>query len=207
MENHPHTRLATTGALSQIGGPAARAAVPFLKQLLKTPDELLRVRAAQALWQLECQADQVVPVLIQLLQPGGQSRSHAAEVLGGMGEAARQAVPALRGCLDDRSFLAMWVRFQATRALWRIERNTEASLPVLLALVRDCRKAGVLVATQAAETLGEMGASAQEAVPGLRAALADDVRPFGGIVDDLVILDDEFCSAVSLALRRIEEDR
>jgi hypothetical protein len=70
-------------------------------------------------------------------------------------------------------------------------------------LLSDLGQVGALVATQAAEALGEMGAVAREAIPVLRAALAEDVRPFGGIVDEIVIRDEAFCSTVAESLRRI----
>ncbi len=54
------------------------------------------------------------------------------------------------------------------------------------------------------EALGEMGAVAREAIALLRAALAGDVRPFAGVVDEIVIQDEAFCSAVAESIRRIE---
>jgi len=146
-------------------------------------------------------------VLIELLQPGGKNRSLAADVLGEIGNAARDAVRALRACLEDRSFHSMWVKLQAARAIWRIDRSTDGSLPVLLGLLRDLGQVGALVATQAAEALGEMGAVAREAIPVLRAALAGDVRPFRGSADEIMIQDEAFCSTVAESLRRIEGDR
>jgi HEAT repeat protein len=207
VKKQPHTQLAAILALGQIGGTEARAAIPILKQLLRSQDELVRIRGAQTLWQIDRRADKVLPVLIELVQPGRKSRYHAAEALGSMGEVARKAVPALRACLDDRSFHAMWVHLKAAQALWRIDRSANESLPVLVGLLRDFRNIGPLVATQAAESLGEMGAIAQEALPVLRTALAGDIRPFGGSVDEIVIQDEEFCSTVTEAIRRIEVGR
>src|SRR5262249_3688163 len=109
--------------------------------------------------------------------------------------------------LEDRSFRSSWVKLQAARAIWRIDRSTEGSLPVFIRLLSDPGQVGALVATQAAEALGEMGAVAGEAIPVLRAALAEDVRPFGGIVDEIVIRDEAFSSTVAESLRRIEGDR
>jgi HEAT repeat protein len=203
MKKYPHTCLAVTLALGQIGGPEGGAAVSLLTKLLRSQDEPVRIRAAQTLWRIDRRADQVLPVLIESLQPGGKNRSQAAEVLGEIGTAARDAVPALRACLEDRSFHSRWVKLQAARAIWRIDRSTEGSLPVFIGLLGDPGQVGALVATQAAEALGEMGAVAMEAIPVLRAALAEDVRPFGGIVDEIVIRDEAFCSTVAEALRRI----
>ena len=104
-------------------------------------------------------------MLIELLQPGGRNRSLAAEVLGEMGTVARDAVPALRACLEDRSFRSRWVRRPAARAIWRIDQSADSPLPVLIGLLRDLGQVGALVATQAAAALGEMGAVALEAIP------------------------------------------
>jgi HEAT repeat protein len=144
-------------------------------------------------------------VLIELLQPEGKNRSLAADVLGEIGSAARDAVPALRACLNEsRSFHSTWVKLQAARAIWRIDRSADGSLPVLIGLLRDPGKVGALVATQAAEALGEMGEVAREAIPVLRAALAEDVRTFGGIIDEIVLQDEAFCATVAESIRRIE---
>lgn len=207
LKKQPHTRMAAALALGQIDGTEARAAVRLLKKLLGSRDELVQIRAAQALWQIDRRADQVLPVLIELLQPNRTNRAHVAEVLGEMGEPAREAGPALRACLDAGGFHAMWIQLEAARALWRIERAVAESLPVLIGLLREPRAVGALVATRAAETLGEMGGLAREAVPMLRAAAEGDLRPFGGLVDEIVIQDEAFCSAAAEALRRIEGDR
>jgi HEAT repeat protein len=204
MKKHPHTCLAVTLALGQIGGPEARAAIPMLKKLLRSEDEPVRIRAAQTLWRIDRRADQVLPVLVELLQPGGENRALAAEALGEMGTVAAAAVPALRACLEDRSFHWRWVRLQAARAIWRIDRSADRSLPMLVELLQDPGRVGAPVATKAAEALGEMGAVAGEAIAVLRAALAGDVRPFAGVVDEIVIQDEAFCSTVAESIRRIE---
>jgi hypothetical protein len=36
---------------------------------------------------------------------------------------------------------------------------------------------------------------------------AEDIRPFGGFADEIVIQDEAFCSAVTESLRRIEVGR
>ena len=71
MRSHPHTRGAVALALSQIGGPEAHAAVPLLKELIRSPDDFVRISAARYLWRLDRRVDQVFPVLMKQLQPGG----------------------------------------------------------------------------------------------------------------------------------------
>ena len=204
MKKQPHTQQAAALAVGQIGGPEAGAAVSFLRKLLRSGDHLVRLSAARSLWRINRRADEVLPVLIELIRPGAANRWRVAEALGEMGEAARPTVPALRACLEDRSMHARWMHLKAARALWRIEHRADWSLPVLAELVRDRNGGGVLVSTEAAEALGEMGAAAREALPILRAAAMGDVRPFRGSTDLSVNQDEAFCAAVEEAVRRIE---
>lgn len=200
----PTTQLAVAMALGKIGGNEARAAIPFLSEFLCSQSELVRIRGAQALWRFDRNKTRVLPVLIELLGPDMKNRSLAAEVMAELGELAVEGVPALRDCLQDQSFLAMWIRLKAAYALWRIERKPDAVLPVFMGLLQRPNKNGPMVATQAAEALGEMGVMAKQAVPLLRTAIAGDIRPFSGSVEDLVIQDEMFCEAVAEALRKIE---
>ncbi|MER6129230.1 HEAT repeat domain-containing protein [Streptomyces sp. NPDC001795] len=89
----------------------------------------------------------------------------AARVLGALG--AQDAIPVLRGLLDGACALT------AATALWSVEGDTDAVLPVLrreLGAERTHRRRA------AAEALGRIGAEARSAVPGLRAmAVSDDV--------------------------------
>jgi HEAT repeat protein len=205
LKKYPRTRQATALALAQIGGPAARGAVPFLEKLLGSQDEPVCIRAAQALWRIDQRTEVALPVLIERLRPGGMNRWLAALALGEMGELARDALPALRACLGDSSFDASWVRLEAARAIWRIACRAEWSIPVLAALLKDPSAVGPLIATKAAEALGEMGPAARQCVPVLRAAVAGDLRPFRATADS-VMQDEAFCSAVAASLRKIEGD-
>ncbi len=206
MEEGPLEQENAAMAIGQIGGPEARAAIPFLEILLRSPDEMTQIRAAQALWRIDGRTQPALDMLRTSLR--GQCPAPAAEVLGEMGEAAQSAVPALVATLGDTSPFAHGVRLEAAIALWRIEHRTDRSLPVLIGLFRD-PDAGALVATRAAEALGEMGADAREAVPPLREAAAADVRPFHHpfqYSSEFVIEDEALRSAVAQALRRIEGD-
>jgi HEAT repeat protein len=106
-------------AAHMLGGMRAEAAIPALTECLQSLDEVLRCRAAEALWRIDRRNHQVVPVLIEELQEGSESdRRLAAEVLGAMGEDAKVAVPALREVLKhaDKS-----VREAAAQALKKID--------------------------------------------------------------------------------------
>src|SRR5262249_36969573 len=140
---------------------------------------------------------------------GGRCRSMAAEVLGEMGEAAREAIPVLGDCLEDASPSAEWIHLEAAVALWRIEHRVDRALPVLIGLLEDPGPAGLNIAKRAAVALGEMGAEAREAVPLLRRATAGDVRSAGSLFHapgQAVIEDDAYLSTIAEALRRIEGD-
>ncbi len=206
MEEEPEVQQYVAIAIGQISGPEARAAIPFLETLLGSPDELTRLRAAQALWRIDGRIQPALDMLTTCLR--GQYRSPAAEMLGEMGETAQRAVPGLVAALGDTSPHARRVRLEAATALWRIEHCTDRSLPVLIQLLRDPGPS-TSVATRAALALGEMGADAREAIPGLREAAAADVRPFGHLCQyssDFVIEDEALRLAVGEALRRIEGD-
>jgi HEAT repeat protein len=126
-----------------------------------------------------------------------------------MGEAAREAVPALVACLEEASSSENWVRLEAAVALWRIEHRVDRALPALIGLLQDPGPAVAIpsIVTRAAEALGEMGARARAAVPLLRQAAEGDVRP--SVRSDLyptedLIKDDAFLLAIAEALWRIE---
>ncbi|MES9805853.1 HEAT repeat domain-containing protein [Streptomyces cinereoruber] len=139
-------------------GPAAREAVPDLRALLADGSAAVSTAAAGALWAVEEDPAEVLPVLERWLRPDlpGADRCAAARVLGGIGPSAVAAAPALRPALGSRD---LWVRVRAAAALWRVTGETEEALPVLLAAWEEDRHARVDIA----ECLAEMGPAASEA--------------------------------------------
>ncbi|MFC8790094.1 HEAT repeat domain-containing protein [Streptomyces cinereoruber] len=139
-------------------GPAAREAVPDLRELLADGSAAVSTAAAGALWAIEEDPAEVLPVLERWLRPDlpGADRCAAARVLGGIGPSAVAAAPALRPALGSRD---LWVRVRAAAALWRVTGETEEALPVLLAAWEEDRHARVDIA----ECLAEMGPAASEA--------------------------------------------
>jgi HEAT repeat protein len=83
--------------LDTIGyGTRSNLAAPILKELLQTSDLLTRVRAANALWDLDPQPKPVLPIYLQgIKDPDFRIRHQAAEGLVRLGPAAREAIPAL----------------------------------------------------------------------------------------------------------------
>ncbi|GGR33326.1 HEAT repeat domain-containing protein [Streptomyces roseolus] len=139
-------------------GPAAREAVPELRDLLGSGSAAVSAAAARALWAVEGDAGAVVPVLVRWLRPGssGTDRCAAAQALGAIGPAAAGAARALRPGLTSRD---LWERVRCAAALWRVSGETERTLPVLLAAWEENRHARVEIV----ECFAEMGRAASAA--------------------------------------------
>src|SRR5262245_38662776 len=103
-----------------------------------------------------------VPALTQALSDkSGTVRERAAEVLGLIGEDAREAVPALTNALKDRS---EEVRSEAADALGRIGPEAKTAVGPLIKLLKDPSDS---LREAAARGLGGIGPDAKEAVPDL----------------------------------------
>ena len=98
-----------------------------------------------------------------------EERLEAVGALGRMGEAAREAVPALMHALEN-DFMAE-VRCQATEALGQMGEAAREAVP---ALTHALEKDGDGVRAAAARALGQMGEAAREVVPALIHALEKD---------------------------------
>ena len=114
-------------------------------------------------------------------------RFHAAVALGNLGPAAQAAVPAL-------IHTALWdedaaVRVEAAVALWKIDRKGPLAIPALADALADENE---LICWMAADSLGQIGPEAREAVPALQGALR---RPF-----KIALVR----KGVALALQRVE---
>jgi HEAT repeat protein len=84
-------------------GPAARAAIPVLRESLKDRDPLLQLDAAAALWNIDPQtAPETVPVLISVLRRR-VNQTQVVQTLGNMGTEAKVAVPTLQQLLQRES--------------------------------------------------------------------------------------------------------
>lgn len=149
-------------ALGRIG-PAAGEAGPAIRERLGSDTPDMAVTAAIALWRIEENAGDVLPVLLGNL--GGRHASQTADALGRLGPAAMDAVPRLRGQLSGDS---PWHRRAAALALWRITGDAEAALPALRTLWRQHPHQRPHIA----EHLCEMGATAALIEPLLREEIA-----------------------------------
>jgi HEAT repeat protein len=107
-------------------GDKARVALPQLEQLLQSPNIRVRVRVAGAIWKLD-QRTNVLSVLLEALQDEsihrGSVKKYAAEALGEMGPAAKDAVSLLKAMLTDRQ---SGLRQAAAEALDKLPRAATA---------------------------------------------------------------------------------
>jgi HEAT repeat protein len=143
--------------------PAIRSALKGL--VLTERDAAIRTAALMALVQIGPQTRSQVPALIDALADEvAFVRLNAAHTLREMGPAARAAIAALTtASLRDADFR---VRFESAIALWKIDRRTHG---VLTTLIQGLQHEEELLRWMAADTLGEMGDEAREAVPALLA--------------------------------------
>jgi HEAT repeat protein len=105
--------------LGEIGSPAT-AAVPSLKQAMRSRNTWLRAVAARALWRINGEADPVLPALAGALQVTKSSQTEAiiaAMTLAEMGPAARAALPELQ---EARLHGNKNLRREAVRTLARV---------------------------------------------------------------------------------------
>ncbi|MFI9757184.1 HEAT repeat domain-containing protein [Streptomyces sp. NPDC051963] len=161
------------GDLGQVIRHLGRAAAPlapaFRHRLARIPLDspdvheraLTVLPALEALHDREC----VPGVLRLLLGIPEEARlrdavvANAVRTLGAIGSSAHEAVPALRGLLECDSAIA------AADALWSVEGDAEAVLPVLL---RELTGGTPHRRRAAADVLARLGPAARPALPGLR---------------------------------------
>lgn len=164
-------RLYAVRILAKVG-PDAKEAAPALAETLKDADGEYRREAQFVLGMFGADAAPAVPELIKSLgSDDEQVRNSAVYALGKIGPMAKAALPALRelGKSDDD-----FARFAATWAQVRIDpkdqKLVEAAVSELQKGLSDERP---LVRAESASTLGELGAAAKSALPGLNKATKD----------------------------------
>src|SRR5439155_2480599 len=147
-------------------------ALPLLMELYQHPDNRQRAATARALGKFGEQAAPAVPFLIRDLDRGNKAwqAAMAAQVLGDIGEPARPALPRLRTLLTDDDAR---VRLQAAHAVWKLEKKTNAILPVLFEALHDTSTFESAAKRIAAETLADIEPVAQVVAPLLRKLLSD----------------------------------
>jgi HEAT repeat protein len=148
-------------------GPVAKFAVPALQEALKDANGRVRMKVAEALWNIaRPPARELLPVLVVDLKDKDPAvRIDALVVLRQMGTAAKAAIPAIARGLKDED---MDVRLEAVLALGEMGSAARETVPALLDALKgdELRLLEPLVAA----TLGNIGPAA---VPALLKALPD----------------------------------
>ena len=162
-----HLRPAALDALCSLG-PSARTAIPAIRRTLRDarseqpPEDSMS--GSQLVYTLRRLGGAAVPLLLEFFDDGDvMFQRSSAEVLGEFGLVARSAVPTLTRAMHNDDPL---VRRSAAFALWQVAGDL-TGVPVLAALVKKGEPA---LAGFAALLLGEIGPSAQAALPDLVSA-------------------------------------
>jgi HEAT repeat protein len=182
--------------LLRAAGPAAAAVAPALRQMLTSPDADLAMEAADTLWAIEGNAEELLPVY-ERVRPA-VSRNSFSGSLHQLGPAAAPLAGYLREMLDGTDG-PDW--FAAT-TLWEITGNVEDTLPALVRAWTHERYAyrGI------AGCWAEMGPRAAVAEPLLRAELADPTRATYDGSSEAIPDDERFVVAVAQALAAVTGD-
>jgi HEAT repeat protein len=156
-------------ALGKIGEPAEAAVPAIVKALGSDADAGVRTHAAWALGRIKSQAKESIAALVAALSDTEWTVRHNASL--SLTWIGTPAAPALEAALDDTNPLK---RVSAAGALLTIDSSKrETILPILLDLLDHEIPA---VRTVAVTGIGQIGESANAAVPGL-IALLDDPLP------------------------------
>jgi HEAT repeat protein len=175
-------------ALGQMG-PAAHSAVPALMAAMNFQREDEGGwdfgGVIGALGAIGPAAKEAVPALIAVFERDPRDRYAAIDALGNIGPEAKAAAPLLAKALKSSG---AWDQVRIALALWKIDRQPDIVVPVLVDLLSDKKTSqsaheasrqvppypGEMV--PAIQALAEIGPAAKNALPALRAAL-NDGRP------------------------------
>jgi HEAT repeat protein len=155
----------TAEALAKIGPPA----VPRLLELLQTGKVSRRPLIVKTLGMIGAKHPDVVPTLIRILNdPTPAMRQAAIDALTGMSPKVHEVVPALSEKLKDKE---AGIRLAAAAALLAIQgREARAAVPTLVELLAQ---PDIHHRRTAVGLLGDLGATAKEALPALTRARTD----------------------------------
>jgi len=152
-------RVEAAQELSMLGA-AAKSAAPALTKALDDSDPLVRLHAAAALSRLMPRQAGVREILVEGLRAKEiRLRLAAMDALADLGTSAQAALPALIDLLKDGDLA---IRSAAVEAVAEVGVQSQTALPALLAAVKDPD-----LQVLAAGALGNFGATARKATPGL----------------------------------------
>ncbi len=169
-------KLQAVRAIQNLPAEAKKNAVPQLIQLLKEPDENVRVAAASALQRLGGLA---LPVLVDLLKEPKEDKNvkiYAASIIGDIGPSAKGSIPDLVDALKDPDVI---LRVNLIHALGGMAPEAKDALAPLQEALKDGSAA---VRSSAAFALGRFGANAAAAAGTLNELKEKDPSP---VVRDL----------------------
>ena len=141
--------------------PENEEAIPRLHQIVEGSNSRAKNPAAFTLWKIRGETNLALRVLIESLTDR-TNRTSAAHFLGEMGSAAREAIPLLRGMIQDTN---SFVRTSAAFALWKINGETNQLIRMLTDGLTHSSPSDFI---DSAQLFGRMGAAAQDAIPALR---------------------------------------
>jgi HEAT repeat protein len=133
MGRQPGTRIfvqpAAARALGKIG-PDANAAIPALKILLGDTDAYKRREAAIAIWRINSDVTNTLPLLVEgIIQGDENTKWELIEAMAEMGSSAKDAVPALVQQLQQKpgeNLRNEWNRSRISNALLKIDPEAAA---------------------------------------------------------------------------------
>jgi HEAT repeat protein len=163
-------RSAAAMAFSAIG-PDGKAAAPALRKLRKDRSPGVRVDAAFAVWRVERQPEEVLPVFAQVLKEAPNDDGPLEDAFGllsMMGKDARGITPTVLELLQGSNDFK---RHKAITLLGDIGADPKVAVPALRKALKDKY---YLARGNAAVALGKMGQDARVALPDLRALLKDE---------------------------------
>lgn len=119
-------RFSAAQALGERGQESSPAVGLLLQKALNDPDAGVRIEAAMALYKIDRRVDKILPFLVHALQdPDEVRRWVAADCLGEIGPAAREAIPHLREALGRESRSGL-IRKSLSLALAKISGTAES---------------------------------------------------------------------------------
>jgi HEAT repeat protein len=165
-------RASVAQTLSWVCTPENKSAVPLLKEALVDPDPRVKVFAAQALWAVTHQPNEVLPTFRDMLhyQDDRGVRAEAARFLALLGAEARGARTDLRKALGDDE---IQVQLYAAQALWQLDPEKETADLVAPVLGKLLKTKDPAYRADAAQVLVNLGPRASPAIADLTDALKD----------------------------------
>jgi HEAT repeat protein len=169
------------GSLGELG-PRAKAAIPALLEIMKQSPGRETDTSGRAIAALQKIDPEIIrPLLVkELSSPDASTRAQAVRALGGLGDAAKDALPAMEKLLKDPDNK---VRVVAAQAVWKMDRaKVSAVVPVFIEGLRD--QTSWYNRGTSAHLLGQIGPEAKAAIPVLMETLKDQHEDIRGLAAD-----------------------